>query len=124
MNEPMRRREFITLLNGAAAAWPLTARAQQPMPLIGVLDHGSHEAAAMSAAALRQGLKEGGYVEGQNVTIDFRYANGQFRLLPDLAADLVRRHATLIVAGRSRAAALAARDATSSIPVVFVSASD
>src|SRR5215472_2671853 len=118
------RREFITLLGGAAAAWPLAARAQQPgMPVVGFLNGGSPDLFANLVRAFRQGLKETGYIEGQNVAIEYRWAEGQNDKLPTLAADLVRRQATVIVA-TTTPAALAAKAATTATPIVFFVAGD
>jgi putative ABC transport system substrate-binding protein len=115
----MRRREFITLLGGAAAAWPLAARAQQPaMPVIGYLDSQSPGTFPDYLRVFRQGLKDTGYVEGENVAAEYRFAENQIDRLPALAADLVRRRVAVIVAG-GPPAALAAKAATTTIPIVF-----
>ena len=118
----MRRRELITLLGGAAA-WPIAARAQQPMPVIGFLDPRSPDAMADRLRAFRLGLKDVGYVEGETVTIIYHFAEGQFDRLPDLAAELVRRRVTVIAASATPAA-IAAKPATTTIPIAFIAAED
>ena len=121
----MRRRDFITLVGGGVAAWPLTVRAQQPAtPVIGLLSSRSPAVDTLPIAVIRQGLNELGLVEGQNVALDYRWADGQYDRLAALAADLVRRQVAVIVAIGGEVSALAAKAASATIPIVVGAGAD
>src|ERR1041385_35479 len=121
----MRRREFLGAMAGATVAWPLAAFAQQPsIPGIGVLDSRSPDALTDRLRGFRQGLSESGYIEGENVTIDYRWAENRFDRLPQLAADLVSRRVAVIATSGGPAPILAAKAATTTIPIVFTSGED
>src|SRR6266498_6159954 len=120
----MRRRECIALIGGAAAAWPFTARAQSALPVIGFLSNASANLYEHRLRPFREGLKEAGYVEGQNIEIDYRCAEGRNDRLPELAAHLVRRRVALIVSAGGTPSAMAAKAATTTIPIVFGVAAD
>src|SRR5262245_2090696 len=120
----MRRRQFLTLLGGAAAAWPIAARTQTAVPLVGWLGSASPSPYAGRVAAFRQALSEAGYVDGRNVAIEFRWAEGQYDRLPTLASELVERRVAAIVTSGGTISAQAAKAATSTIPIVFASGGD
>ena len=125
MTKELNRRELITLISGAAVAWPMAARAQQQQaPVIGFLHGGAPAQNADRLAGFRKGLRETGFVEGQNVEIEFRWAEGQTERLPELAADLVRRQVAVIATLSASQAAVAAKAATNTIPIVFQVGSD
>jgi putative ABC transport system substrate-binding protein len=126
MASHIRRREFIVTLGGAAAAWPLSARAQQPemLPVVGFLSPGSAAAFRSRTDAFRRGLNETGYTEGRDVAIEYRWADGHFDHLPALVADLVQRRVTVLAVGGGPAPALAAKAATSEIPILIVTSDD
>src|SRR5260221_3279156 len=120
----MKRREFIAGIGTVALAWPLVGRAQRAIPFIGLLTSGSTNERAHLIEAFRAGLKEGGYVDGKNIAIEYRWAEGKPELLPKLAAELVERKVDVIVASGGLAPAMAAKSATKTIPIIFTGAED
>jgi putative ABC transport system substrate-binding protein len=120
----MRRRDFITFVGGASVGWPLAARAQQAMPVVGFLSSRSPSESASEVAAFHQGLREAGFVERQNLALEYRWAEGQYNRLPAMAADLIGRQVAVIVGAGGSAPAQATKAATAKIPIVFVSGSD
>jgi putative ABC transport system substrate-binding protein len=119
----LKRRQFFALVGGAAAAWPLTARAQQPMPVIGYLSPGSQESDVLRLTHFRKGLSETGYIQGRDVAIEYRWSDGLNERLPALAAELVRRRVSVIVAAGTPSA-LSAKRATATTPIIFLTAAD
>src|ERR1039458_2709629 len=121
----MQRREFIALLGGVAAAWPLAARAQQPaMPVVGFLSANEHDASEQFTVAFREGLADAGFIEGKNVTIEYRFAEGHLDRVPALTLDLVRRQVAVIFTGGGDVPSLVAKGATANIPIVFATGYD
>jgi len=120
----LRRRDLITLLGGAAAAWPLAVRAQQPLPVVAFVNGGAADAFVDAVAAFRKGLNEAGYVEGQNVTVEYHWLEGAYDRMPALMADLVRRRVAVIATPGSTPTAVAAKAATATIPIVFGAGED
>ena len=120
----IKRREFVIAIGGAMAAWPLVARAQSAMPVVGFLHSQSPDAFREQLRGFRQGLKEAGYVEGENVAIEYRFADNQLNQLSELAANLVRRRVDVIATGGGPTAAFAAKSATATIPIVFATGDD
>ena len=125
MSAKLKRRKFFTLLGGAVAPWPLAARAQQQsaMPVVGLLNNGAPQDKRDYVAAFQRGLREAGFVDGQNVAIEYRHANNQIERLPALASELVREHVS-VIAALSTDAGLAAKAATANIPIVFIAGAD
>src|SRR5215467_5222957 len=120
LGKAMRRRDFIKVIAGSAAAWPLAVHAQRPaVPVVGVVSGRSHDADARNVTAFYKGLSEAGYIDGQNVTVEYHWVEGHYDRLPGVMADLVRRQVAVIATTGNQAAALAAKAATATIPIVF-----